>query len=224
MYLADAQNEENLHEVRTSVRRLESSLSLLPKKVRKRYRGTFEKYREFLKVSSRARDCDVIIGRVSLLGDLDTSDLQRKKKVNLARANRLARSLKSLRPVWLTQDDMRRDKVARRLIEGIGRGLPIALSHGGKVEDLHRLRKVLRNLRYILEMMSSADRKKFMKKAAKAARRELEIKELQALLGLIHDSDVTIEYLHGKPEAGQILRKEISTRRQLYQKFVKHMK
>lgn len=224
VYLADPQNEENVHEVRTSVRRLDSTLSLLPKKVRTRYRGRIEKYREFLGVSSRARDCDVIVGRISMLGDLDTSDLKRKKTADLARATRLARSLKRLRPGRLAQDNRRIDKVARRLIERIGKGLPTVLSDGGKVKELHRLRKDFRNLRYILETVPAADKKKFMKKAARAAGRDLELKELQALLGLIHDSDVTIEYLRGKPGEDRILKKEIRTRRQLYQKFVKHMK
>lgn len=224
VYLADPQNEENVHQVRTSVRRLDSTLSLLPKKVRTRYRGRIEKYREFLEVSSRARDCDVIVGRVSTLGDLDTSDLQRKKTADLARATRLAHSLKRLRPMGLAQDDRRIDKVARRLIERIGKGLPTVLSDGGKVNELHRLRKDFRNLRYILETMPAADRKKYMKKAARAAGRDLELKELQALLGLIHDSDVTIDYLRGKPGAGRILKKEIRSRMQLYQKFVRHMK
>ena len=223
-YLADPENEKNIHDVRTSVRRLDSTFSLLPKKVRTRYRDRIEKYREFLRASSRARDCDVIAGRVSTLGDLDTAALQRKKKAELARATLLARPLKRLPPMRLVQDDRRIGKVARRLIERIGKELPAVLSDSGRVKELHRLRKDFRKLRYILETVPAADRKRYMKKAARAAGRDLELKELQALLGLIHDSDVTIEYLHGRPEAGQILKKEIRSREQLYQKFVRHMK
>jgi CHAD domain-containing protein len=92
-----------------------------------------------------------------------------------------------------------------------------------KVEELHRLRKDFRKLRYVFETMSAEDRKKHMKKAVGRSR-DLGLKELQALLGLIHDSDVTIEYLHDKPGAGQILKKEIRTRKQLYRTFVGHMK
>jgi CHAD domain-containing protein len=223
-YLADPENEKNIHDVRTSIRRLDSTFSMLPKKVRTRYRGRIEKYREFLRASSRARDCDVIAGRVSTLGDLDMADLQHKKKSELARATLLARSLKRLQPMRPVQDDRRIGKVARRLIGRIGKELPAVLSDSSKVKELHRLRKDFRKLRYILETVQAADRKKYMKKAARAAGRDLELKELQALLGLIHDSDVTIEYLHGRPEAGQILKKEIRSREQLYQKFVRHMK
>ncbi len=223
-YLADPQNEKNIHDVRTSVRRLDSMFSLLPKKVRTRYRDRIEKYREFLRASSRARDCDVIVGRVSTLGDLDMADLQRKKKAEVARATLLARPLKRLPPMRPVQDDRRIGKVARRLIGRIGEELPVVLSDSSRVKELHRLRKDFRKLRYILGTVPATDRKKYMKKAARAAGRDLELKELQALLGLIHDSDVTLEYLHDKPGAGQILKKEIRSREQLYQKFVRHMK
>jgi CHAD domain-containing protein len=75
-YLADPENQNKMHDVRTSVRRLDATFRLLPKKARSRYRRRFEKYREFLEVSSRTRDCDVIVGRLATLGALDTSDLE----------------------------------------------------------------------------------------------------------------------------------------------------
>lgn len=222
-YLADPENENKMHDVRTSVRRLDATFPLLPKKARGRYRRRIEKYREFLEVSSRTRDCDVIAGRVTTLGALDTSDLEKEKKAKLAKAILLARSLQKLPPMRLPQEDGKRiHKVARRLIGRIGKELPAVLSDSN-VEELHRLRKDFRKLRYIFETMSAEDRKKYMKKAADRGR-DLELKQLQALLGLIHDSDVTIEYLHGKPGAGQILKKEIRTREQLYRTFVGHMK
>jgi CHAD domain-containing protein len=222
-YLADPENETKMHAVRTSVRRLDATFPLLPKKTRSSYRRRIEKYREFLEVSSRTRDCDVIVGRVATLGALETSDLEKEKKAELAKAIRLARSLQKLPPMRLPQDDGKRiHKVARRITGRIGKELPAVLSDS-KVEELHRLRKDFRKLRYVFETISAEDRKKYMKKAV-GRRRDLGLKELQALLGLIHDSDVTIEYLHNKPGAGQILKKEIGTREQLYQTFVGHMK
>jgi CHAD domain-containing protein len=104
-YLADAENENKMHDVRTSVRRLEATFRLMPKKARRRYRRRIEKYREFLEVSSRTRDCDVIVGRVATLGALDTSDLEKEKKAELSKAIRLARSLQKLPPMRLPQDD-----------------------------------------------------------------------------------------------------------------------
>jgi CHAD domain-containing protein len=221
-YLAKPDDEDNIHDVRVSIRRLDATFSLLPKKVRRRHRASMEKYREFLKASSKARDCDIIAGRLSALGELDTSDLQRKKKTELAKANRLAQPLKKLPPIKLdgAQDDKRVAKVVRRLAERIGKTTPVVLSVSGKIEELHRLRKDFRKLRYVLEVVPPGDKKWYMKKAIG---RVVELDEVQALLGLIHDSDVTIEYLRSRKER-RLLNQEIANRMQLYKKFVRYMK
>lgn len=223
-YLANPENEKNIHDIRTSIRRLDSTFLLLPKDLRTRYRASIEKYREFLRASSGARDCDVIAGRVSMLGNLDTADLQRKKKALVAKATLMARSLKKLPPMKLAQDRKRIGKVARRLIKRIEKELPAVLADSAKVKELHRLRKDFRKLRYILEAAPADDRKKYKKKAAKATGNGFELKELQALLGMIHDSDVTIDYLRGRSEAERFLNKELRNRNQLYDKFVRMMK
>lgn len=223
-YLADPESEKNIHDVRVSIHRLVETFSLLPKKMRRRYCGSIEKYREFLKVSSKARDCDIISGRISTLGDLDIADLQKKKKAELAKASKLARPLIKLQPVWLADapDDKRIGKVVRRLVERIRKVLPVVLSDSNKVEELHRLRKDFRKLRYILEIVPAGNRKGYMKKVVRITGRDVELKELQALLGLIHDSDVTVEYLRSKGNR-QLLNREISNRMQLYKKFGKYI-
>lgn len=224
-YLADPESEKNIHDVRVSIRRLDATFSLLPKKVRRRHRGSIEKYREFLKSSSKARDCDIIAGRISTLGDLDTADLQKKKKAELVKATKLARPLKKLPAMRLdgAPDGKRIGKVVCRLIERIDKVQPAVLSDSSRVEELHRLRKDFRKLRYILEMMSGGDRKWYMKKTTRTTDRDIALKELQALLGLIHDSDITIEYLRSKGNR-QLLDREAGNRMQLYKKFVKYMK
>jgi CHAD domain-containing protein len=220
-YLADPENVDNIHDVRVSIRKLDSMFSLLPKKARRRYRGSIEKYRKFLKASSNARDCDIIASRISMLGDLDTTDLQKKKKAELAKATKLARLLKKLPPMRLAGvlDGNRVDKVVRRLTERIRKVLPTVLSDSSKVEELHRLRKDFRKMRYVIEMVPAGDRKRYMKKAG----RDIALKELQALLGLIHDSDITIEYLRSKGNR-QFLNRELGNRMQLYKKFNRYMK
>lgn len=224
-YLADPENEKNIHDIRTSIRRLDAAFSLLPKKIRRRHLGKLEEYRQFLKASGKARDCDIIAGRIAAFADLDVSDLQKRKRAELARATALARSLKKLRPITpAAPDDERIEKVVSRLVERIGETLPEVLSDSSKVEELHEVRKSFRRLRYIFEMAPAGGRKKHLKNAAKVVGREVDLKELQALLGLIHDSDVTIEYLRGRPDATHILNKEIAVRRQLYKKFVRYMK
>jgi CHAD domain-containing protein len=224
-YLADPESEKTIHDVRTAIRRLDATFPLLPKKARRRYRGSIEKYREFLKASSNARDCDIIAGRISTLGNLDTSDLQKKKKAEIAKATRLAQPLKRLPPMRLAgaPDGRRIDKVVRRLAGSIGKMLPVVLSDSSKVEDLHRLRKDFRRMRYVLEMVPAGDRKVYVKKAFRVTDRDVALKELQALLGLIHDSDITIEYLRSR-RSRQFLNKEVAIRTQLYKKFVRYMK
>ena len=224
-YLADPESEKNIHDVRTAIRRLDATFPLLPKKVRRRHRGSIEKYRAFLKASSNARDCDIIAGRISTLGNLDTTDLQKKKKAELAKATRLARPLKKSPAMRLAgaPDSKRIGKVVHRLAGRIGKMLPVVLSDSSKVEELHRLRKDFRKMRYVLEMVPAGDRKGYVKKAFRITGRDIALKELQALLGLIHDSDITIEYLRGKGDR-QFLKKEVANRMQLYKKFVRHMK
>jgi CHAD domain-containing protein len=224
-YLAEPESERNIHNVRTSLRRLDATFFLLPKKVRRRYRGRVEKYRQFLKASSKARDCDIIAGRISTLGDIDTADLQRKKKAELAKITKLARPLKKLSPMLLVNapECRRIDKVVRRLVEEIAKALPPVLSDSKKVDELHRLRKNFRKLRYILEMIPAEDRKWYMRKAVRTIGRDIVLREMQALLGLIHDSDITIDYLRSKGNK-QFLNREIGNRMQLYKKFVRYMK
>src|SRR5688572_23163785 len=96
VYLADPENEESIHNIRVSIRRLDAMFSLLPKKVRKKYRGSIKKYREFLRANSNARDCDIIAGRLAVQGAPGAADLQEKKKTELAMTVRLARSLEKL--------------------------------------------------------------------------------------------------------------------------------
>lgn len=219
-YLADP-NEDNIHDVRVSIRRLDSMFSLLSKKVRKRHSG-IKKYREFLRANSNARDCDIIAGRLAILGAPSMADLQEKKKAELARAVRLARSLEKLQLQPGEPDCKRTDKMAGRLVGRIKEMLPAVLSDGSRVEELHRMRRDFRKLRYILDAVPGS-RKKYMKKLQKAAGKGVPVEEVQDLLGSIHDCDITIEYLQSKG-ARQILGKEIANRRRLYQEFVAYMK
>ena len=223
VYLADPENGKSIHDIRVSIRRLDAMFSLLPKKVRKRYRGDIKKYREFLRANSSARDCDIIAGRLAMLGAPGAADLQEKKKAELARAVRLARSLEKLPTQPGEPDGKRTDKMAGRLVGRIRATLPAVLSDGSRVEELHRMRRDLRKLRYILDVVPSASGKRYVKKLQKAAGRDVPLEELQDLLGSIHDCDITIEYLRSKGDK-QFLGKEIASRMRLYKKFVRYMK
>ena len=225
VYLEDPEDEDNIHDIRVSIHRLDATFSLLPKQVRRRYRARNEKYKEFLKASSKARDCDIIAGRLSALGELDATDLQKKKNKELAKAKRLARPLEKLPPVKLdgALEDRRVAKVVRRQAERIRKTMPLVLSDSRRIDELHRLRKDFRKLRYILEVVPAGDKKWYKKQAVRVAGRSFKLEEVQALLGLIHDSDVTVEYLRSRGSR-QLLAWETANRMQLYKRFVRYMK
>lgn len=86
------------------------------------------------------------------------------------------------------------------------------------------MRRDLRKLRYILDAAPAGSRKTCMKKLVRAAGKSIKLEELQDLLGLIYDCDITIEYPKGRPDAWQLLDREVANRKRLYQKFAMYMK
>jgi CHAD domain-containing protein len=225
VFIDDSDDEKNIHDVRVSIRRLDATFSLLPKKVRRRYSDRIEKYIEFLNANSNARDYDIIAARLVELGASGLAELQNKKKAEIARAAMLARALKKI-PTRLASavDDKRVNKIARRLIGRIKEMLPAVVSDGTRVEELHRLRRNLRKLRYILDVVPPNRRSKYIKTLQRATGIDVPLRELQDILGSIHDCDITIEYLNCRPDARHLLNRETRSRKLLYQKFVRHMR
>ena len=153
------------------------------------------------------------------------ADLADRKKVEIARASRLARSLGKVPTRTVSAPEEKRIfKIAKKLVCSIEISLPLVLSDESRISELHKLRRDLRKLRYILSVAKAGNKRIVMKKLGRAAGAEIDLKELQNLLGSIHDCDVTIEYLNKKANSGEFLAKEISNRKQLYQEFVNRMK
>jgi CHAD domain-containing protein len=235
-YLADQGTENSIHDVRTSIRRLDVSFSLLPKKLRKRKNRQIKKYRKFFKANSNARDLDIIRGKIAALAEGAPGaekllgQLQKKRKAELGRAGKLGRSLKKMQPVQLDSSssipagklESRIDRAAGKLGVKINEAFPVVLSDSSKVEELHRLRKDCKKLRYILEMVPPAGRKKYERAVSLA----LALEELQDLLGAIRDSDITIEYLQGSRTkvAGELAAREAGNRDRLYRDLVRRAK
>lgn len=222
-YIKDQDNDENIRGVRTALRRLDAAFSLLPKKLRKRNHKKMEKYRKFFKANSKIRDYDMISTRLAALHASDVGDaLKRKRKAELARALKLAKSLKRTAPMKVDgiPDDKfraRTDMLTDRLAGSIKELLPAVLSDSSKVKELHRLRKDCKTLRYILEVAPADSKEKYAKVI-----RGKDLEKMQHLLGAAHDSDVTIEFL--KNTNSRLAKKEAGNRRQLYLAFVRYMK
>lgn len=230
-YLRDPGDEENVHDMRTSLRRLEAAFSLLPKKARKRNKKQADAYKAFFRANSRMRDLDIVRARVTALGDGQFVDaIAAKRKAALGRALALARSVEKAPAAGTKGIDegelaARMDKVARRLVRAIEKRLPVVAGDSSKKEELHELRKDMKKLRYVLDILPASRRKKHGKAAAgvigsgKDAMSRL--KELQGTLGLIRDCDITLEYLQGVKGAEAIFQKEKGERDVLYEKFTK---
>ncbi len=226
-YIRDPGSEKNIRGARTALRRLDATFSLLPKKVRRQNRSKMEKYRKFFKANSKVRDYDIISSRLAALGAPDESKvLQRKRKAELQRALALARSLKKMAAMRLDgmQDDKleaRLDKATAKLTIKMKELLPVVLSDGNRVKELHRLRKDCKKLRYVLEMAPAESKARYAKMAARVIHNNA-LEELQDRLGTIHDSDITIAYLQSIKS--QFVEKEVASRKQQYLAFVRYMK
>src|SRR5918996_1820963 len=236
IYLADPNNEKHIHDVRTSLRRLDTSYSLLPKKLRKRNSKQIEKYKDFFRANSKIRDLDIIDNKVAELAkgapyaSKLKQQLQRKKQPELRRAIKLAKALKKLPSIDMKSTPPRKiesriNKMIDRLGIRIRDMLPIILSDSTKKEELHMLRKNCKKLRYIFEALPESHIKKYNKKIVSAIG-EKDLKVIQDMLGAIRDSDITIEYLQNSRSgfAKQLAIKEDGKRDYLYREFIKYMK
>src|SRR5215469_17815070 len=101
-YIKDS-NENNIHDIRTATRRLDASYRSLPKKIRRK--NEISKYmttsKRLFKINSQVRDYDIICEKLQkcsseaiytkLIGSLN-----RKRKTKLARARKIAFSLRDL--------------------------------------------------------------------------------------------------------------------------------
>jgi CHAD domain-containing protein len=227
-YLKDPENGGSVHDTRTSLRRLEAAFSLMPKKQRRKNRRQMDAHKEFFRANSRVRDLDIIRSRIAFAGNESFDPaIAKKRKAALGRALALARLLQKLPAANAKNIDnkklaARMDKVAGRLLDSAEQRLPVVAKDSKKKKELHELRKDLKKLRYVLEILPPARREKYGKKLTKivgGADATSRLKELQGLLGLIHDCDITIEYLRGKREAAEILQRKNAERDVLFKKF-----
>ncbi|MGI0006002.1 MAG: CHAD domain-containing protein [Nitrososphaera sp.] len=230
-YLQDPDDGESVHDVRTSLRRLEAAFSLMPKKARRKNRAQIKAYKEFFRANSRVRDYDIIRGK--LAGGANArilAGVDRKRKAELLRALVLARTVQALPALDVKKLDgkkldARADKVASRLLSSIKKHLPAALADREDKEKLHELRKDLKKLRYVLEILPASSKKGHEAKLAGLVRARgpvaARLKELQDLIGSIHDCDIAIDYLKTARGTMAIRHKEIGERDALFEKFVK---
>lgn len=209
---------------------------LTTKKAAQEKNRQIKKYRKFFKANSNVRDLDIIRGKIAALAEGAPGaekllgQLQKKRKAELGRAGKLGLALKKMQTVQLDSGssipagklESRIDRAAGKLGVKVNDAFPVVLSDSSKVEELHRLRKDCKKLRYILEMVPPAGRKKYERAVSLA----LALEELQDMLGAIRDSDITIEYLQGSRTkvAGELAAREAGNRDRLYRDLVRRAK
>ena len=228
-------NAKQIHDVRTSIRRLDTTYLILPKKNRtgSSLSDYVLKCKEFFKVNSEIRDLDIIYEKLQKYPSnaqrnrvIDT--LKASRDATLKRAKTIARSLKStdttriIDRIGVTEKELQKryNKMISRLIFRIESIFPAVLTNQAKLEELHDLRISCKKLRYLLELLPG-DKNNVLK-----TRKTLQ--KLQDILGTLHDYDFTIDYLSSlgqlSTEIQEIITIEKEERNAKYHEFLRFCK
>lgn len=229
-YIKDP-NENNIHDIRIAIRRIESAYRILPKKNRKNkdVKNYVEQAKTLFRINTQIRDFDIICAKLEKKHMAQFSQvidsINNKRKDQLNAGHRLALQLRDISPPKLKERDITESKLRKRfqkitseLIVEIHRSIPLVLGDDKKIEEIHKLRKNFKKLRYSIELTSDKiDSLKSIKS----------LKKIQDELGSIHDSDIFLDYLRGVEgphELAETIREEILERREKYQRFVRVFK
>jgi CHAD domain-containing protein len=199
-------SEENVHDIRTSIRRLQSALKVLPGSIRKKKNlGRYiDSCTDLFKILNEVRDCDVILSRLSKYPEeiealKGAKSFVIKKRTNLVqRARRKAISLEHLKNPQIRdfpeskfnkRYEARLEKQAKKVKDD----LSVVWTGKAKKNEIHELRIDCKKFRYALELDE------------KAYEKQLEIlKEWQGYLGTIHDIEMTQEILRKANRKGTL--------------------
>ena len=227
-------NEKQIHDIRTSIRRLDSAFLTLPKRFR---RGTLlSEYnlncKILFKLNSEIRDYDILIGKLqkypkstSLSNVIETIKNNRQQKLedskNLAVAIKRMDTSRLVDRMDLTEREIknRYNKIITDLVSKLEKNFVLVIYDSSKLDELHELRKDCKKLRYLLELLPQEDKQAF------AIRKILQ--KLQDILGEIHDFDITIDFLKSlefNKEIQEVINNEIEQRKIKYQDFLKFCK
>ena len=181
VYLKDP-NEEHIHDIRTSIRRLRASYQSLPKPIRneKKMKEFVAKSKELFSINSKIRDYDIIFDMLSKYVPVEHLPKQGQQLQSSQTGTNLFKSLKTLRNRKLSEAksialelrklslpkldgnmtnkserklEKRFNNVVCKLANTIERNYPIVLSSPKRISELHEMRKDCKKLRYLLELL-----------------------------------------------------------------------
>ena len=181
-YLADP-NENNIHDIRTSVRRLESAFLACPKQMRKKKTSQFVKEgKRLFKANSEVRDFDIILEKVSQEGQMNElqfepfeKDIEENRGQSLEKAVSIAHNLRKLDVphiniynsgynLELLQNKLmlQYNRVVLEFLLNIEENIPIVINDSYRVDELHQVRKDSKKLRYLFEfLLTEKDKGKY---------------------------------------------------------------
>jgi CHAD domain-containing protein len=230
------QDEKNIHDIRTSIRRLNACYMTLPKKLRKRkqMKKFVNKSKELFKINSQVRDFDII---TELIGKIN-ADRGNKNGADVKFENRRARKLENAKAIAVELRKLPLTKVKKKSVSTaeltnrfniqiskygnrIQLNLPLVTTDANKVAKLHELRKDCKKLRYLLELVSHDNSSDNIR-----SKMEEELQKLQDLLGAIHDCDATVAYLKRRKlqNKNEIIEAILQERKKRYENFLDHFK
>jgi CHAD domain-containing protein len=228
-------DEKNIHDIRTSIRRLDACYKTLPKKIRnkKQVKTYVDKSRKLFKINSQIRDFDVITDLIRKNNPENENGVGHTKFENrraskLKEAKVVAVGLRKLPVPNVDKGSITAGKLTKRynkLISNFGSRiqltLPLVMTDADKVIELHEMRKDCKKLRYLLELVP------YGKSSDKNVSKLEELQNMQDLLGAIHDCDAAVAYLkrHTKRQRqNDIIEYIVQERKRRYQDFLIHCK
>lgn len=231
-------DEKNIHDIRTSIRRLDACYKTLPKKIqnKKQVKTYVDKSRDLFKINSQIRDFDVITdlirknnpenGNGNGVGHIK---FENRRASKLKEAKVVAVGLRKLPVPNVDKSNITAGKLTKRYNKLIGNfgsriqlALPLVMTDADKVNELHEMRKDCKKLRYLLELVpygKSSDKN--------VSKLEEELQNMQDLLGAIHDCDAAVAYLKRQTKRqrqNDIIEHIVQERKRRYQDFLIHCK
>jgi CHAD domain-containing protein len=217
--------EDNIHHMRTSLRRLQATYQSSPRQIRNK-----KKIKEFasvgkrlFKLNSSIRDIDIILEKLTKEGKMSEQQLEYyENPLVLDRENKLkeARTIAmDLRRIVVpsiynknkTEKNFeessvkRLEKISRKLKNRIETRFPIVINDDSKITELHELRKDSKKLRYLIELVINKEKTDTSKETTNVDTNVLidnnnhkileHLEKIQGILGNIHDYDIAIDYL-----------------------------
>lgn len=188
----------NIHDIRTSIRRIEASFNLLPKNVRKTksVSAYLARAKSLFKTTSSIRDIDIVAlhlkkyETITWIQELLKKN-EHKRSQLLVAATRSARLFEKTPAPNVKASQISESKLAKRRkklekkFEKILRDQTSTMLFSPKPEQLHEFRKSCKMLRYTLEFESNKKRKKPL----------ASLENLQTILGSMMDGYITLEHL-----------------------------